>query len=35
MNFIITHSQKFWGNETDYANIYKNRYDSFLQVSLE
>lgn len=35
MNFIITQSTKFWGSETEYTGIYKNRYNAFQNVSLE
>lgn len=35
MNFIITHSERYWGAESDYANIYKDRYKNFVSVSLE
>jgi hypothetical protein len=35
MSFVITQSQKFWGAESDYTPIYKNRYNWLLTGSLE
>lgn len=34
-NFIITRSDKYWGAETDYSDIYKDRYSSFVNAGLQ
>lgn len=35
MNFIITHSNRYWGAEQDYSGIYKDRYSSCVKVELQ
>lgn len=35
MNFIITQSDRYWGSESNYSDIYRQRYGCFDNISLE